>query len=404
MVLDRGGPMDWKSAEADDKGTNIPSKWLFLHYYEALNVLFRIENALRILVYVVLKNDKRDKWLDISVSSDEADKTTISALAKKRIAQHQMFGYLGYPIDAPMMHLTSGELVRLITSDTCWPLFKDFFLASRQVVTLKLQEVGDVRNALAHFRPVSEGDVEAVKQNSKQVLSAVERALESMIMCDQRVPTNTVEKWYQELRSLGTDLCSFEFNQSTDGRWIRITLRFKVRIIIQQPENPQSFVRYYVLNINSPEVLKHYDELRQLTVYLTERVLSSSMPDNFQPVFIKQLQFTFSRATLTNEYEKVSTNLKNLLADIDNEAELIAEDNLAKGKLIHLIGLVARKQKGEKIVWWNIETEGLRCQVESHHPTEYWGSISLEEANLISDSEDFPWMPTPICPPGLEPF
>ncbi len=75
-----------------------------------------------------------------------------------------MFGYLGYPINAPVMHLTSGELVRLITSDTFWPLFKDFFLASRQVVTLKLQEVGDVRNALAHFRPVSEGDVEAVNR------------------------------------------------------------------------------------------------------------------------------------------------------------------------------------------------------------------------------------------------
>ncbi len=83
--------------------------------------------------------------------------------------------------------------------------------------------------------------------------------------------------------------------------------------------------------------------------------------------------------------EKVSTNLKSLLADVDNEAELIAEDHLAKGKLIHLINLVARKQKGEKVVWWNIETGGLRCQVESHHPTEYWGSISLEEANLISD-------------------
>lgn len=149
--------MDWKNIMEGEGGTNIPSSWLYLHYYEALNVLFRVENALRILVYVVIKNAKKDKWLDISLSSDESAETTISALAKKRITQHQTFGYLGYPIDAPMMHLTSGELVRLITSDAYWPCFKEYFLASRQVVTLKLQEIGDVRNALAHFRPITGG-------------------------------------------------------------------------------------------------------------------------------------------------------------------------------------------------------------------------------------------------------
>lgn len=396
--------MEWKNAEAVEKGTDIPSTWLFLHYYEALNVLFRIENVLRILVYVVLKNEKRDKWLDISLSSDEAAKTTISALAKKRIAQHETFGYLGYPIEAPMMHLTSGELVRLITSDDYWLLFKNFFRASRQVVTLKLQEIGDVRNALAHFRPLSQDDVEAVKQNSKQVLSSVEAALASMIVCAERVPTNTSDKWYRELRSIGTDLCSIEFNRSVDGRWIRMTIHFKARIVAQRPEEPKSFGRYYVLNIDSPQVLTGYEELRRLTIYLTERVQEPSMPEDFKPLFSKKLDFTFSHATLTNEYEKVSENLKNLLADIDNEAALIAEDNLAKGKLIHLVNLVARKRKAETYIWWDIETDGLRCPVASHHPTEYWGLIGLSETNLTSDSEDFPWMPTSICPSQSEPF
>ena len=390
--------MDWKHATEGEEATNIPSSWLFLHYYGALNVLFRIENALRMLVYVVLKNAKRDKWLDISLSSDDATETTISALAKKRITQHQTFGYLGYPIDAPIMHLTSGELVRLITSDAFWPSFKDFFLASRQVVTLKLQEIGDIRNALAHFRPITQDDVEAVKQNSKQVLSSVEAALGSMIMCSQRVPTNTTDAWYQELRSIGTDLCSLEFNRSTDGRWIRITLRFKARIVSQEPEEPRNFVRYNVLNIDSPEVLNRYDELRRLTIFLTENVPFVRMPQDFRPLFGKELQFTFSAPTITEEFDKVSENLKRLLADIDNETELIVQDNLAKGKLIHLIRLTARKEQVKERIWWSVETKGLRCPVQSHHPTEYWGSISFPGEDLISDTDEFPWMPTSICP------
>jgi hypothetical protein len=389
--------MDWKHATTGEQGIDIPSTWLFLHYYEALNVLFRVENALRMLVYVVLKNANRDKWLDISLSSDEATEITISALAKKRIIQHQTFGYLGHPINAPMMHLTSGELVRLITSDAHWPLFKEFFLASRQVVTLKLQEIGDIRNALAHFRPITEGDVEAVKQNSKQVLSSVEVALGSMIMCSQRVPTNTSDVWYQELRSIGTNLCSFEFHQSTDGRWIRITLRFKARIVTQKPEEPQSSVRYDVLNIDTPAVLNRYDELRQLTIYLTERVRHVMMPRDFKPLFGKELEFTFSHHTLTKEYNKVLENLKQLLAAIDTETELIVEDNLAKGKLIHLMQIPARTQVSDERTRWWVDTKGLRCPVQSYHPTEYWGSISIPSENLISDSDEFPWMPTSIC-------
>lgn len=93
--------MDWRRSSVGEHGLTIPDTWLFLHYYEALNVLFRVENALRILVYVVFKCNRRDKWAEISLSSDEAADTTIAALAKKRIAQHEMFGYLGHPIEAP---------------------------------------------------------------------------------------------------------------------------------------------------------------------------------------------------------------------------------------------------------------------------------------------------------------
>src|SRR4051794_41090321 len=116
--------MKWRTAEVDGDGKmTIPPSWVFLHYYDALTVLFRVENALRLFVYVVLKDRFGAKWKDLEIASDEEAKTTISALAKRRIEQGKTFGYLSYPIQSPLMHLTSGELVRLMIHDSYWPVF-----------------------------------------------------------------------------------------------------------------------------------------------------------------------------------------------------------------------------------------------------------------------------------------
>lgn len=43
--------MKWEDAEKNkDHSVKIPDNWLFLHYYEALTVLFRIEHSLRTFV------------------------------------------------------------------------------------------------------------------------------------------------------------------------------------------------------------------------------------------------------------------------------------------------------------------------------------------------------------------
>ena len=88
---------------------SIPDRWLAIHYYEALNILFRTENALRLLVYVVLKNEHREKWVNLSMLGDEGD-SSISSVAKKRRSQAQTCGYLGYPVTSPLLYLTTGEL------------------------------------------------------------------------------------------------------------------------------------------------------------------------------------------------------------------------------------------------------------------------------------------------------
>jgi len=102
--------MNWRSIEkSEHEVVNIPANWLCSHYYDALTVLFRVENALRLFVYVILKDRYGPKWKDLDIASDEDSKTTISALANRRIEQGKTFGYLSYPIQSPLMHLTSGE-------------------------------------------------------------------------------------------------------------------------------------------------------------------------------------------------------------------------------------------------------------------------------------------------------
>ncbi len=131
------------------------------------------------------------------------------------------------------MHLTSGELIRIILADSYWPFFKEYFPASKDLVRTKLEEIGNVRNSLAHFRALKEDDVQVVKRNANQVLSRVELALKGLIACSTVVPTNCEESWYKNLKTLGGQYLSLAFRQSEDERGIRIELMLNCPILSQ---------------------------------------------------------------------------------------------------------------------------------------------------------------------------
>jgi len=98
-----GGVMDWKSASTKGDGVvTIPDRWLHLHYYEALNILCRMENALRVFVYVVLKGTFKERWADTTLQLADGEQSTIAATAARRLAQAKGFGYLGYEITSPL--------------------------------------------------------------------------------------------------------------------------------------------------------------------------------------------------------------------------------------------------------------------------------------------------------------
>lgn len=219
--------MEWQKATEKEKNVfEIPARWLLIHYYEALTILFRIENALRIFVFAVLKNELQDKWADINITSDDSEEGTIKSIAKKRINQASSYGYLGFDITCSVMHLTSGELIRLITSNSYWKYFNKFFLGSKEIIKNKLDEIGNIRNSIAHFRPIKEDDVDVVKQNAKHVLAKIEESIFEMTSCKNIVPTNTVDDWYKDLKTIGTENCILSFNQSSDEQWVKIKLEY----------------------------------------------------------------------------------------------------------------------------------------------------------------------------------
>jgi len=388
--------MEWEKATTKDGGfIKVPSSWLFLHYYEALTVLFRIENALRVFVFIILKNVFRDKWTKIAITDDGSNQDTIESIAKKRVSQARSFGYLGYSISCPLMHLTTGELIRLITSDANWKYFKKYFSGSKEIMKNKLDEIGNVRNSIAHFRPIKEEDVELVKQNAKHVLADVEKCISDMIECGNVVPTNTTEKWYQELGTLGSDNCTLSFNQSGDAEWVRVNIEYNCPIISQSTRG-KDYITYRVLNIISSAILKEYPILSNAITYLFEDAPYVTMDGERPPDFKKDIMLVFSQEVLKTYYNELKEEIKKILLKVSEETELIKQDNLAKGKLVEAVHSSAYRETDDGTGRWRIWKDNFFCPVKEDDPPEFWGIFYVATREFISGTDRYPWMPIEI--------
>jgi hypothetical protein len=391
--------MDWKEAATQDVDVNtykIPEQWVYIHYYEAFNLLFRIENALRIFVYLVLKNQHKEKWTELQISNEEAKPETINSVARKRMAQSKSFGYIGHEITCPIMHLTSGELTNLICSDAYWKYFNSYFLGKKDIIKNKLEEIGTIRNSLAHFRPIKADDVAVLKQNSKQVLLGVEKFLYQALVQSNIVPTNTDEPWYKELKVIGSELCRIRIQQSEDENWISITIGFICPILEERVYTGSR--NYTVLTIKSPAILERYKSLTNNISYLSEAIPFVSMPKDLKPKFVKFIRMTISRDNIKNNFESIRDDLKELLRTISEETELMQEDNLAKGIIVYSVRTYANEhERKEDKSLWSMNNDSLLCKNNNNNLPEYWGSLSFNQGeDFICATYLYPWMPESI--------
>jgi hypothetical protein len=295
--------MDWKPATTKDDGTvRIPNQWLFLHYYEALNILFRMENALRVFVYVVLKNKFKDKWADTALETADEEHTTIAKVASRRQTQARGFGYLGYEIASPLMYLNSGELSNLICSDSYWGLFKPYFRGKKEIMKNKLDEIGTVRNALAHFRPIKYDDIELIKQNIKHAFLGIEQCLAEMTQMHQSVPTNTEEDWYENLTTLGSNRCSVQLFQSRSEQWIRCELEYTCAVVRDLGSEHR---RLSVTRLISPAVSRSFPDLARHCTFLREYLPYASLRKERNANIRKQLSLIFSRQAVFDHHAEI---------------------------------------------------------------------------------------------------
>ena len=286
--------MDWQEAKTSEgNSVLIPDRWLHLYYYEALNILFRFENALRVFVYVILKRELLDAWDTAAI----AEGGTIRSETKKRLAQAKDHGYLGYGVTSPMLYLNSGEILQILTSDAYWKHFARYFKASKAIVQTKLQEIGTVRNSLAHFRPIKADDIDLIKQNSKHILLAVEKCLTEITSISDVVPTNSKEDWYTQVKAIGNEHLSTSLFSSADQEWVRIELTYRVPTLSSDLYGPD-FLFCKVANFRTEQVLNLFESLRKFCIYVSEAETYGSVRDDNTIDCRKRVSIVFAKNRL----------------------------------------------------------------------------------------------------------
>ena len=260
------------------------------------------------------------------------------------------------------------------------------------MVTLKLQEIGTIRNAMAHFRPLSPDDVEVVKQNANQMLPSVERTLIEIIQCSNVVPSNTPDEWYIRFRTLGAEHTTVSISQSKDERWVRLTMCYTPVVVSGTPNPNRSFLRYSVTNVDTPAILETQPVIRNHVLLVTETIWIFPLSKELLPQNKKYIHFTFSRRTLASKHEEIKKCFESLLNELTSETELLREDQLARGKIIQLTDVISRKDQKNN---WSLTGESLRSRSPEKELPEYWGRIH-GVSHFISNTEDYPWMPVKI--------
>lgn len=390
--------MKWHKAERKDDGSIvIPPSWLFLHYYDALNVLFRVENSLRVFVFAVLKCNLGAQWMNAAVSSEDGKGGTITSISKQRIAQAERHGFLCHRITSPLMHLSSGELIGLIMSDAYWKFFARYFPGQKEVIRGKLEELSTVRNALAHFRPLKESDVDVVKLVAEQALMHVEEFLEGILRISDPVPTNIEEAWYPALKACGSASTKVDLFQSRAEDWVRLAITFASRPISANaivPEHRQ----LRVCRLNTPRLLESLGDARSYLVYALESHYSSVKGKADQPelvaAFRKTVSLVFSRESIKRECESIRGAVSAVALKLDTEQQLIQADSLARGQLLDAVTVGASIQKGG--TGWTVPRAPFMNEVKNTDPAEYWGGVGFLSGNFVIESPSFPWMPTEI--------
>jgi hypothetical protein len=242
-------PVNWPYTTRKRSGSwCLPLNHIPVRYFDAFQMLFRLENSLRVLVYVALKADRFDQWLNTEIPPSDPpqnnrclgkESATIGQVFRQRSEPLRRHSYIGHPCSAPTMYLEFDELVRLMTSESYRSIFNPVFGESVVNLQSKLDEMRIIRNNLAHFRTVTGDDVERLEDCAKTLEPYVNAYLGGLTFDEFYVPE------LREFSSLRGD----SFNQlegtrdwgidwARTDKWLKVTVRQTLHEgdLDQQPE------------------------------------------------------------------------------------------------------------------------------------------------------------------------
>ncbi|ROZ79443.1 hypothetical protein EEB15_00555 [Ramlibacter sp. WS9] len=337
-------------------------------------------------VYVILKQHLGKDWDLASLGEG-----SIRSETRKRINDAKKYGYLGYEVSSPMLFLSGGELTALIGHDAYWKYFARYFKASKEIVLSKLLEIGTVRNALAHFRPVKEDDIDLIKQNTRHILLSIEDCLVQLTSITDIVPTNSAERWYSELKSIGAGFASTVLMSSKDENWIRASLRYEMPTLRMSMRD--TYLNATVANLRAHRILLKWPDLKDWVIYLSESKPHPEIQGTGMSA-VKAVSLVFARSDLVESLDAIVGILRQIALQVESETQLLQTDNLARGDLVDSQSLTgSRKDEDAR---WSFNTGKLDPPVGLVDDVEYWGQRYHFGTGFVASTTTYPWMPATV--------
>jgi len=382
-----------------------------LQYYEALNLLFRVENTLRIFVFAVLKASIGEGYGNLQVGD-----STLAGTAKNRRKQEATHGYMSSPAGPnPLMYLTFAELQRLILSKSGWPHLRKYFPMSQNVLEQHLDAIGVIRNALAHFRPIDGDRIDSVRLRVAEMLPHVESCVLGLLTFTEEVPHTLSEEWFLELAAVQGRYVAIEVRRSGERAatdFVACVLRYRGRVLARHAAG-----EYSVSMLITPAVLGRFDRLKAAVVCGYDEIdVDACSVDDEECVLEKCAVLVLSLRALRENLGGVTADLARLVCEIDEDSELGPGDH---ARLVRALRVKVRKTEIQTMSWdrnelthepvgpprplwsWDLTGASMTDAIEESSPVEYWtnswkGEWGMVAGNFISHTWRFPWIPADV--------
>lgn len=384
--------MQWiESQHISDNKHSIPNNWLHIHYYEALNILFRFENSLRIFVYLILKTNLGEKWEDASIGSGKS----IKSETKVRINQAKSYGYLGEQASSRLLYLTSGELLEIIKNESYWKFFAQHFKTSKEIMEYKFHEIINVRNSLAHFRPINQNDIQLIKQNINQLFIGIEECLLQMYSQYNTAPTNCKEKYYSEISKIESSFSKISFEISNNEEWVKINFNYKIPVFHKQQYGTEHF-SYKVGKLRIEKIFEQQKDIIKKAICFTEQNAWGNLNQEYDVVSEKTFSIIFKKNIVNDHIDEINYFYTEISKLIDQETSSLLQDHLARGDLVEASNAYATFNKNTDNPAWTVNFDQLNKSNDSITEDEYWGYRYHFASNITTNLHHFPWMRSSI--------